>query len=440
MNSSDSTIVYKEELALFHKLAKNVGIDKIQWVEYRPTSQLSDFAPLEFNIPGNGMQYIDMKRTRLYVKAKIVQPDGSALPLYDPDTAVGLSTPAKVGPINLLLHSMFRQVDVSLQQRHLSSGCNYPYKSMMDVLLGYGADAKSTQLQSHLFERDEDTMDAADPANGENVGLTRRSEGFIGSKEVSMEGPLFVDMMCTQQRYILNGVALSIRLWPSKNTFRLMRAVQENDGAEHKLKITDASLRVCLVTVSPEVIMGHNETLKKTPAIYPYMRSEVKTYTIPEKHQQMTLDDLYQGQIPVRVVIGFVSAAAYNGHFQKNPFNFQPFRLSFLGTFVDGESCPARPLEGKDAMSYLNLFAGMHTLGKDRGNGIRKEAFENGHALYVFDLDPISENKSHWPSARTGQFRIEARFAKGLDEAVTAVVYASFPAEFGVDHSRAIVY
>ena len=58
------------------------------------------------NVSGTGEEYLDLAKTQLLVKAKITKANGTAL---DAET--------KVGPVNLFLHSLFSQVDVSLNER-----------------------------------------------------------------------------------------------------------------------------------------------------------------------------------------------------------------------------------------------------------------------------------------------------------------------------------
>ena len=60
-----------------------------------------------------------------------------------------------VGPINLFLHSLFSQVDISLNGTLVTTSTNtYPYRAMLETLLSYGEDAKKTQLTSALFYND----------------------------------------------------------------------------------------------------------------------------------------------------------------------------------------------------------------------------------------------------------------------------------------------
>ena len=64
--------IHTEELTVFSKPPVNVGEEKISWVEYHPTFMSSgEYSSVQFHIPGNSSQYIDMGRSELYVKIKI---------------------------------------------------------------------------------------------------------------------------------------------------------------------------------------------------------------------------------------------------------------------------------------------------------------------------------------------------------------------------------
>ena len=95
----------KSELDLFSIPATQTSITKGQWIEYHPLSNITDSGPIEFKVSGSGEEYLDLAKTLLFVKAKITKTN---------DTAIEAET--KVGPVNLFLHSLFSQVDVSLNE------------------------------------------------------------------------------------------------------------------------------------------------------------------------------------------------------------------------------------------------------------------------------------------------------------------------------------
>ena len=68
----------------------------------------------------------------MYVKCKIQHADGSPL-----------TADESVGPVNLLLQSLFSQVDITMQGKLITTATNhYPNKAYIQTLLSYGFEAK----------------------------------------------------------------------------------------------------------------------------------------------------------------------------------------------------------------------------------------------------------------------------------------------------------
>ena len=99
--------------------------------------------PFELTIPGSS-EYTTLPLTRLDGICQIVRRDGAVLP-DDVDFSI----------VNLFSHEIFSQVDVVIDDFNLSSHNNlYAYKSYLQTLLSYAADANLTQLTTSLFVRD----------------------------------------------------------------------------------------------------------------------------------------------------------------------------------------------------------------------------------------------------------------------------------------------
>ena len=57
--------------------------------------------------------------------------------------------------MNLFLHSLFSQVDISLNEQLISASTNtYPYRAMIEALLNYGEEAKTSKLSTAMFYKD----------------------------------------------------------------------------------------------------------------------------------------------------------------------------------------------------------------------------------------------------------------------------------------------
>lgn len=128
------------QLSLFDLTPTQTAVENIYFQDVSPISQISENSPIEFQLSAqNGMDYIDLKRTRIYVKLKGMNVDAV------------LEAGDIIGPINLCLPSLFYQVDVSMQNKPInSSGAHYPYLSMLSTLINYDTDAKYSQLSSQL--------------------------------------------------------------------------------------------------------------------------------------------------------------------------------------------------------------------------------------------------------------------------------------------------
>lgn len=404
-------------LTLFQKVPRNTGVLGRDYVEYRPVNQLADDSPLEFNIPAASLHYIDLKRTRFHVKLQLLKPDGNPVNEDDP-----------VGLVNLPLSSLFSQVDLQLQQQSVSYlGNNYPYKAYLDTLLGTSRQDQEGKVSTTGFVLDSaGYMDDPNPKTGGNSGLFMRYSFTKDGQVVDYEGPLFLDI-CQQDRLLLNGVPLQVKMWPNANNFRLMCTLPG-----FKVRLKDAYLKICMVKPNPGVLLGHGEAIKKTPALYPFSRSVVKTYSLSPGHFGFNADDLFQGDVPKTLVIGCISSVAYNGSYNRSPFNFQHYYCNYISFSVDGKSVPSRALQpnfenGTYIEAYDTLFANTGT-----AVNISRTHYPKGFTLYVINC----QEGEDLTTLKKGHTRLEMKFAHALNEAVTLVLYATFPHVLQIDQAR----
>lgn len=452
MEEINTNYGYSEELAIFEKPVINAGVQKVRWIEYRPVNQITQDGSIDFVISGNGSNYVDLRRTYLHVKAKVVHSDDTPLPAprtVDENGVLGDPIlDAKVAPVNLWLHSLFSQIDVYLQQKLVtSSNSSYFIKAYIDSLLKCCGSSKEANLQAQMYFKDNcDAMDDSDPFSGLNSGLMLREKYIRQSRSVDMEGPLLVDIFQCE-RYILNGIEIRIKLWPSKSSLNLM-AVKNN----FKSVIEEATLKVCHVTPTPQILMAHQEILnKKYYALYPYVKSDIKKFTVGQGAFDFTKDDVFQNLIPVRLILCMVNNEAVSGSFQRNPFNFKNYKVNFVEVSIDGESVPSRALQMKFGVNeedgnyvdaYLSLTRGVF-MGQEE-HSITREDYNSGFTFFVFDLEPevIPDNESDdefWPSIKHGNLRIDFHFDVALPETITVIAYGIFPRIVKVDHARSVI-
>ena len=461
---------YIPALALFEKPSVNSGVIGYKWIQYRPISQISSNGNLQFTISGTSNYYVNLKNTYLQIKGQIIN-TGTQKPITKLDN---------VALENLPLQTLWSQVDLAFQQKIINSrvGTNYAYKAYIDTILNNSSDEMLNQLTSQLFVKD----DAKFFDHQINQGYRLRKTFTAGGKELEMEGPLYLDI-CQQERPILNGVDINLKFWPNKPTF-----VIASQSGDYYFKINDAVLNVCMVEVSPAILVGHAAALKESTALYPYQQSDFKAFSIPSGQYEHSIDNIFQGDIPSDLVVGLVSSKAYQGSYDKNPFNFHNFDCSYCGFFINGVSTPTQPYQplfsneankkkGKRALpdskppsereglehsspsekipsittddssdnvayvnSYLSLFGQKYHSAKNIPISMAEYPF--GYCLYKFQVSENAtdeEGENGFVSIpRRGHTRLTLKFRKPLPEGVTVIIYAHFPRILQIDEARNI--
>jgi hypothetical protein len=336
------------QMSLFEVPPTDTAVQVREWIEFRPINQINEDTALEFNVVPQSTGYMDLSRSKLNVKLKITKGDG-----------ISVAEDDVVALVNLPLHAMFSTVECEMQQTSVSQiGTNYPYKAYIDTLLSTKNSCKITNSSQLFVKDDAGYLDDPDAKTGGNTGLYSRwfytREGGI----VELEGPLLLDLF-QQERLILNGVGMTLKLWPSKNAFRLM---SNGSPPDEKIKIVDASLKMCIHRPNPALVMAHNRLLEKSLALYPFMTSSLKIASIADGEYSFSADDMFQGEVPSQFLLGLVSSRAYGGDYKKSHSSFQYFDCNFVVLYVDGQFLPAKPLQpqyadGNYTTAYQTLLS-----------------------------------------------------------------------------------
>ena len=401
------------ELNIFNLVPTQTAIEKIYYQQVLPINQISDSSAILFTVTGqNGMEFIDTRNSFMSIKARVVHTDGSVL------------VPSEVvGPVNLLAHALFEQVDATVQGKFISSATgHYPYKAMIQTLLRYGSDSKTSYLTASMFYKDTPGhIDDDDAKTGNNEGFIKRAGFFKESRLVHMIAPICIDLFQID-RYIINQVALNLKFYRSKPEFYLMSDAM---NPNFKIKIEEMVLNICKVQVNPAVIYAQSQVLDTTNAKYPYLKTEVR------------VSALSQGQV------NFTAA----GSFQTSPWNFQGFDLSDITVFVDNIPALGNPIRvnfdktsGSDCTEAFHWM--LKSTGKwltDSGNQLELDDIANGYAMFVYDLEPSFHERGYLPLLKQGIVKITANFSKPLPVPVSCIIYTEGLGYFEINQSRDVV-
>ena len=419
-------------LDLFDLPPTQSSVVKSKIIDIHPLTSLSDEGPIEFKISGNGEAFLDPSQTQLYLKLKVTKADGS-----------NLDAASKTATTNYPIGSLFSQVNVTMGGKLISASSNtYAHRAFIEVMLYYEKEAQESQLTSSLFYKDtagkmEDSDIAKDPV--ENTGAAARNAWIRTSNVVELQGRIHADIF-NQEKLILNGVDINVKFHRHKNAFAI---ISNDGGANYRIVILDAILYVKKVFIAPSPFNAINTVLKDSTVKYPITRVSPKVFTIAAGKQSENIDNAFLGELPKRIVIGMTDNDAFNGHYKKNPFNFQHYNLSQLGVYVNGEDAPQKPLKldfdsNQFIAAYNMLFTGTGKLHANSGICISRDEYPKGYSLFVFDLTPF-ENGDHFDLKKEGSLNIDLIFKEALPHTINVIVYAEYDAVIEIDSNRNVI-
>ena len=374
MEFAESNNAPLPELDFFKLPNTQTSIVRSQYVDHRQINQLNDIGPFDFLIPG-GSDYVDLSRTNLGLKIKIVDKAGADIPAA-----------TEVGIVNALLHTLWSQIDVYLNGVLVSTNStNYPYVSMLKLLTENNEGAKKTRLTSVGYYKDSSGyMDDTRCKLGLNVGLYERFELVEGSKVATFYGPLLADVM-RLNRYLLPGVDMDV------------------------LKLT----------ANPEIVASQNATLTKQPALYPYERKRLQTYSVAAGSMFFREDLVFQTEVPDKLMVAIVDSKSFNGDTELNPFNFRNYHLREITVYVDDLPVPSQTYKvnftspGDCNKLYANMFS---MIGADKiqfDNDISLFDYSGGYTIMSFA--PLSGiGTDSLSRVNRGNLRLELKTLVGL--------------------------
>ena len=125
---------------------------------------------------------------------------------------------------------------------------------------------------------------------------------------------------------------MKINIMPQKPFFYLNFAA----GLSVTTTFHDCSLFIQRSKITTPIVDAHRRALTISPAKYPLTRIEVKQVIVPTGLLDVWIDNLVYGKLPRRLFVFFIDNEAFNGHQEKDPFEFKHYDLNYIACFVDG--------------------------------------------------------------------------------------------------------
>jgi hypothetical protein len=201
----------KSELDFFASKLISHSIEEGRWSEIRTLNSLNSNGPLEFRIIGSA-DYIDLSHTQLFVTAKISNKDGSDLDASD-----------TVAPVNNFCSSLFEHLTLELNNRSITVPSNcYRYRSFIETLLNYGAEAKDTHLAAGLFRHDE----SGKFDDVSSAGFKARKALVNKNGEIELSTYIHNEIS-NQEKFLPGFLNLTYKFHRGNDQFSLMKAATD---------------------------------------------------------------------------------------------------------------------------------------------------------------------------------------------------------------------
>jgi hypothetical protein len=426
-------VVGKEELNLFKLPATQVATERSRYLSIYPKNGVSETminSPITFEISGVP-DYLDLHKNYLKIRFQIRKSDGTAM-----DNNV------EVAPINYISNSFVQQMKIFLNNKLVSeSSDTYIYRSYIETLINYSKEAKYTYLQLGGWHQDEIVAGQNSVDHVTNPGFVKRKALSSQSMTFEVLAPLHADIF-NQTNYMLPNINLRLELYRCPNAKVLMK-LDNADETNYQLHIKHIEWNVRVVEVSKTMAIVNEKRLLKEVAKYQLIRSIVKSQPLPTGTQDVRNLEIFNGQQPTSLVIGFIESAAFHGN-DNSPFNFKPFDLEHIQAIVGGRRWPSeRPLEmdfrNNILMETYFQFLNNSGFGStfQESNGVTIEMYKKHCFFVIFDFrSDENDDDSAVDLIKQGETRIFLRFRTALPVPVHMISYLSFDNVLRIDKGR----
>lgn len=433
MDSGSTRVIEcaKDELNLFPISTLQTDIEYTNECFISPLNSTDNStAPIEFLIPGSSEYFIDLSKIFLEIQTSLRHEDGTLAPIQ-----------STIYPETNFLHTSFSSVEVCIGDQNVTaSPGNYHFSAFFQNLLNYSGEAKKCKLTSEGFYR------TIEQRNDIMVSYTNTIP-----KRGTFYGRLLCDVL-SQSSLLLNSVDVRIRLIRSPCRISVKLGVNEALPAvsPYGTQITNAGLYVTRARVSPQRYLQIERSLQNENARYPFMRSEVKTFSVGAGLGSINLPNIFSGPLPNRILIGFVLHTAFNGDYRESVFNFRPSGLTRLSLSVDGvtHNLPYTLHETHfpeqmttSLRAYNDLMSNLGMNGNET-NSITLREFSTDTTLFLFDMtaDRTGYCAAHSSPLKNGVVSLQATYSVALPANLTCIAFAERESAFEVTSSRQVLF
>ena len=481
VDKSAPQLVVPPTMEFFKTLPTDMSVQETEVISFNPTTMFNPLAgTYTFDVPALVDECWDLDKTGLGMEMQIQRENGDPLTADD-----------QVGFENNGVDSALATVQVELNGEVVAIDTHYPQKAHAEKVLTLGIDAANSHAVSSLYVKDTaGNMNAfyhseaqirtaalaistqwleTNPVPAQagvpataihyaqaaqhgidtiksrlNLGLQKRAKYTADNQIVWGYTKPASDIFNTG-KLTVNGVSIRITITRTKPELMLHAIQTHTPPRKYRVYIHSIKLYLTKVKIFPTLFMGQNRNMLRKPARYNIKRTVVKPITVPVQTTSFIMDNITVGQLPKRIVLGFISNAAYDGDYTENPFNYQNLNVQRLALFVNGKSYPSTaytPRFGGNNAEYSREYNDLlKVLGVDGDEGIdiTRDDYPNGYCLYAFDLSPNKSSSGRGPLTlkKTGNTRLEFQLGTSTGQTTyVCMVFAEYDNIMKIDGDR----
>lgn len=426
MNVTECSV---SELDLFSEEKLQTSILNRAEVAHFPINSLDGASSIEFFSSGKTNSYRDLNNCMLKIKLQVLKTSDVTFDSNSADASTKAEDVLDNQPALVAnsLHSLFKSIQVNVNNKTISNHDLYYYKAYMELLTNYSKDSIET---THFTAGAAlDTAGTHDTTKG-NDGYKIRQAWTRDGKIVTLYGRLSLDIS-NQTKLLINNLDLRLTFTLASPEFVLLTT-----KFSPIFKIKEAVLYVTHCTINPSIMLYHNQLLSKRNIKYPFMRTVLKSITVPNGLESIMLENVFTGLLPSFLMIGFIENSSFTGKYFKNPFHFKNFKIKSLQLIKNNELIPQEPLEfsiDDNARPYTYFLDNIDAFNSHKSVSITKNMYENGFFLSAFNLSPLSQIEDCYNINDDGNLRIHIQFNSSLDKTITVLMYAMIPDVLEID-------
>jgi hypothetical protein len=331
----------------------------------------------------------------LCVQAEMRKADNTKLPT----PAVGGAT---IAPVNNVLHSMFSNCEMTINDIKVSQGITdfYHYKSFFEVLFTYGVDPKTSFLQGQGWHEDI-TNNHCSVAN---TALPLRAMYFQSGMDMnasfSDEGATFVGKLYHElancDRFLPPLTKVGFSLTKSADSFVLMNTTT-TDNEKYRMVIKQIYLMVPVLHLSEPLHRELEFKWKKSKVAltYFYRTYRMLRFELSSKMSWKSEFLFPSTDNPIRVYLAIVPTTALSGDYHSNPFEFRnkwEYKVTSASSYnaEDVKSCYADLLKEYEQKASQKISLEMLQSIRQLTELIAKKSEESGDSSSTLDEQDVS--------------------------------------------------